>query len=435
MSIEIHTIRFGSADWILKCAPTLDAWAARHQLPLHIWDRSTADEKDYPDVKFCQVDMLEQFLAGNSDQMMYVDADVYVHPDAPRPDLGPGMHIRPHGRRSNNPYWMPWCLEHFGRKPKDGGNYRNAGVWVVDRDAARRLLSVIKQPYIEGVMEQNHWNWWIMEAEEKGLKVWDLSPVWNSYPRQTQPAWFFHIFGSNKLSLLSFYERRGLIPREDRIKRTPQVITKNAMKRNVIVQGGLKAPKKPPDRAWPMFMDQLHLDLLKGLLEAHRPRKAMEIGSHKGVSTQVFLDALDAGVIDSLVIVEPFPTLELETRIKNCKRRDRVKMETDSSWEILEAVDFVLIDGHHGMPAYADLAQALALHVPVIALHDTNSNTLGLGGCFGSEGAWDILEASPLYECKEDKEKRDGMWTERGFGWAVLSTKVGACKNLKTASS
>lgn len=439
MKIEAHTIRFGNPEWLQRCAPTLDAWCKKHSIPLKIWDESVAKEKGYPDVKFCQVDMLRQFLEGDSEQMIYIDADIYVHPDTPAPEFGPGMHIRPHGRRVNNPFWLPWCQEHFGRDPIDGGCYRNAGVWVINRTSAQKLMSVIKEPYIAGIMEQNHWNWWIMEAEHRrGLTVHDLPPEWNAFPMETAPAWFFHLYGINKMQRLGFFERKGLIPRSVPRGRPAQSPPKSWMKRNVVIQNRekrLAAPQKPAGPVWPMFMDQVHLDMLKGLLEAHRPKKAMEIGSHKGVSTQVFLDALDAGWIGELVVVEPMPTPELLDRIKACSKPEKVRLVKESSWEILEPVDFVLIDGDHRWPAYADLAQALALKVPVIAMHDIASFSAGIESCHGSEGAWEILKACKDRNAVDDKEKRDGMWTERGFGYSILSTKDRACKNPEKTPS
>jgi hypothetical protein len=285
-------------------------------------------------------------------------------------------------------------------------------------------------------MEQNHWNWWIMEAEHRrGLDVYELPPEWNAFPMEANPAWFFHLYGHNKIQRLGFFERKGLIPRPGRAARAPQLISQTPMKRNVITQNARKSPQKAAEPSWPMFMDQFHLNMIRALLERYKPSKVMEIGSHKGVSTQIFLDALDDGLIQELIIVEPQITQELKDRASKCKKRHLVRMETSSSWEILEPVDFVLIDGHHGWPAYADVAQAIALKTPIIAMHDTSSFSAGIESCHGSEGAWGILKACISYDCTEDKEKRDGMWTERGFGWAVLSTKDQACKKPEKTPS
>jgi hypothetical protein len=87
----------------------------------------------------------------------------------------------------------------------------------------------------------------------------------------------------------------------------------------------------------------------------------------------------------------------------------------------------VFIDGDHRWPALADLATALALKTPVIAMHDTNSLTAGIESCWGSEMAASILREAPGRLWSEDKEKREGQHTQRGFGWSVASTKDGTC--------
>lgn len=431
MKLEVHTLRYGNPEWLQRCAPTLNAWCARHQLELHVWSDQTGIAKGYSNPKFAEVDMLCSFLEGGNEQMIYIDADIYVHPDTPAPVFGPGMHIRPHGRRVNNPFWLPWCHEHFGEGPLDGGCYRNAGVWVIDRESARLLLSVIQPPYIEGIMEQNHFNWWMMTAEQRELQIHDLAPEWNAFPMELEHAWFFHLYGHNKMQRLGFFERKGLIPRAAprATQRPPTTMT-----RNLVTTKPSRRPAHEPTIQWPMFMDQLHLDLLAKLLHKHRPKTVMEIGSFKGVSTQVFLDALETGVIERLIIVEPSITPELKARIDRSGMGHKVRIETQSSWEILEPVDFVLIDGDHRWPAFADLAQALALRVPVIAMHDTASMTAGIKSCHGSEQAFEILKACPNREWFEDKEKRAGMWTERGFGWSAALVEVGACKSDKKHS-
>lgn len=82
VSLEVHTIRFGTEWWMDLCAPTLDRWCERHGHPLKIWDKSNIDPT-YPAEKFCEVDILREFLAGESEWLLYVDADVYVDAEAP----------------------------------------------------------------------------------------------------------------------------------------------------------------------------------------------------------------------------------------------------------------------------------------------------------------------------------------------------------------
>ena len=49
MKLEVHTLRYGSPDWLLECAPTLDDWTTRHGYPLRIWtDKDAKPEYELP---------------------------------------------------------------------------------------------------------------------------------------------------------------------------------------------------------------------------------------------------------------------------------------------------------------------------------------------------------------------------------------------------
>ena len=212
LKIEIHTLRYGDADWIHECAPTLDAWCAHHSLPYHItstWDPS------YPNSKFCVVDMLREFLAGASDWMMYIDADVVVHPQAPIPYFKePGFYAKADGFNlvpAQLEDWFQWCTEKFGRRPQQGWIYRNTGIWVVDRASAATLLAVIEEPYHDGVIEQHHLNWWLHEASAAGLNVPFLPAEWNRFPSELEPSWMFHIYAKMKLEHLRRFRKAGLL--------------------------------------------------------------------------------------------------------------------------------------------------------------------------------------------------------------------------------
>jgi hypothetical protein len=207
LRIEIHTLRFGNPPWMVDCAPTLDAWCERHGLPLHVtstWDPS------YPDPKFCEVDMLRQFLAGDSEWMLYVDADIVVHPLAPFPYFGEsGFWIREDTHGRENKRWFAWCQEKFGEVPSPTYLYRNAGVWACDRESARRMLAVIELPYHEGIMEQDQWNWWIAKAVDQGMNLQTLPHEWNRFPREVRPSWFFHIYSKAKMRHLLRFRAAG----------------------------------------------------------------------------------------------------------------------------------------------------------------------------------------------------------------------------------
>jgi len=194
-AFEIHTLRFGDADWIGRCAPTLDAYAARHGVNLVVWDDS---DRGYPCAKFCEIDMIEAFIKGNADFFIYVDADVLVHKDAPLPDfLGPGIWMHSdmwHAHHQD--HWEDWCLDKFGKKPVTP--YSNAGVWMCDRESAKVLLAQMKPPFHEMFQEQHQFNWWVSEAVVKGVVLHSLTAIWNSFGRYGNPAWFHHFWGLSK---------------------------------------------------------------------------------------------------------------------------------------------------------------------------------------------------------------------------------------------
>jgi hypothetical protein len=217
-SIEVHTLRYGNPSWLAECAPTLDAWCARHDIPLRItgsWDPA------YPDPKFCEVDMLRSFLAGNSEWMIYVDADVIVHPLAPRPHFEHGgFYLRVDRYQYNDRQrssWKSWCEMRFGLVPPDSWLYRNAGVWACDRAAAVAMLEVIEEPYFPGIMEQHHWNWWLCLAHQSGMPVHDLPHEWNRVPEEPKPSWFFHVYAKDKVGNMLKFRRAGVLP--DAVKR------------------------------------------------------------------------------------------------------------------------------------------------------------------------------------------------------------------------
>jgi hypothetical protein len=189
--LEVHTLRYGDADWLLKCAPTLDAWCARHGLPLKVWGN---EFPQYPCAKFGELDMLRAFLAGPSTHFLYVDADVYVAPFAPVPALTQGfVAARDEPHRNWRAGWQRWCARVMRVAPDRDYVYRNAGVWLCDRAAAQLLLDEARPPWRVAVQEQHQWNVWVMRAVARGIKLEDLDGRWNRYHKQmSEPAWFYH---------------------------------------------------------------------------------------------------------------------------------------------------------------------------------------------------------------------------------------------------
>lgn len=211
MKLQVHTIRYGSPDYLAHCAPTLDAWVSRYGLELVVWDDTP---RGYPCVKFCEIDMLQAFLASDADEFLYVDADVYVHPDAPLPDLSmSGLHAHTDSHHAVHFFhWKDWCAEHCGLEVMPGAGYYNAGVWACDRAAAELILAAVIPPHVEFFQDQHAWNAWVERARQQGLAIRLLPVVWNRWGRDHGPAWFFHFWENEKLKDLAALKTAGYLP-------------------------------------------------------------------------------------------------------------------------------------------------------------------------------------------------------------------------------
>ncbi|GAA5124686.1 hypothetical protein JIN84_13000 [Luteolibacter yonseiensis] len=203
--VEVHTIRFGDAWWISACGDSLDDWCRRHGHGLRVWDKAAIHPR-YPTAKFCVLDMLESFLAGTNQWCFYVDADVYVTDDAPTfPDMPGirGMVIRPDQPSGATPGFPKFCEKHFPEQAgmANGWKYRNAGVWVCDRQAAAEMLRVAEEPYINAWQEQHQWNWWLVRAAAAGMAVTTLPDEWNRFGLEQGQAHFWHLAGKNKAEM------------------------------------------------------------------------------------------------------------------------------------------------------------------------------------------------------------------------------------------
>ena len=207
MKLEIHTLRFGNPEWLPPFAASLEDYYMRHDEveDLFIWDDTP---RGYPCPKFCLIDMLRSFLGRDSTHFLYIDADVFIAPDAPLPDLSkPGLYVFSDGHHARHTsHWIEWCKEHFGRDyTMTYPGYFNAGIFACDRDAAQMILNEAVPPYVEFFQDQHCFNKWVHEATMRGMPVNQLGYRWNAYGAEAEPgsAWFYHCWGDNKLGQLA----------------------------------------------------------------------------------------------------------------------------------------------------------------------------------------------------------------------------------------
>lgn len=415
--VEVHTLRFGDRWWMQLCVPTLDAWCAKHGHPLTIWNADNINPA-YPSPKFCEVDMLKQFLAGGSDWLLYVDADVYVDAGAPfSPPLQfPGFHIRediPGGGPRDFRRW----LRRNGKEVSAGWIYRNAGVWACDRESARQLLAVISEPYLEGCQEQHQWNHWLSLAEDAGMPVVNLPPAWNAWAHESEPGAFYHIAGKRKTTRLRQFRANGRIPNDDAL---PAATPPPTMK--TFDDAPYQFTHHP--NGWDtddMHIHALHAAACLDLGVSPGARIAVEVGSFRGKSTAALIEALNKGFLDHLHIVEVKPTESLRQVIALANDPAAVTLHTQPFWDIdIGPISFAFIDGDHRWPAVADTLRALSLGARVIALHDTQAWPR-MADLWGSHLAAKTLKQFADRSWIEDAADRPGLRTFRGFLVSAVS--------------
>jgi hypothetical protein len=417
LKVAVHTIRFGSAWWVRFCGVTLDSWARKHGHSLRVWKEDDIP-KDYPCAKFCEVDMLKEFLSSDADLLFYVDADVYVSDDAdalPLVDTNCGFLIRPDRPSKFSAKWPSWVFSKFGRachaEVRDWA-YCNAGVWICDRESAGILLSVIETPYYEAVQEQHHWNWWLCLAKKKGMRVSSLPAAWNAWPAEREKANFHHLCGVKKLAKVQGLRSAGLIP--------PHV----APMYEFSPAFDFEAYRFAYDDGR-MPMDEYHIHLLHEACKidvgVHALDKvAVEIGSYHGASTSALVEALNQGLIGHLHVVEIRPNEFLRRVLAMASDSSKVTLHTCPFWEVsIDRVHLVFIDGDHKWPAVGDAMRALTLGAEIICMHDSQSYP-SIPGTWGAK-----LAAGMLKDCKdrhwfEDCESRNGWMTHRGFFVSAL---------------
>lgn len=199
MKTLVNTLRFGDCPWFADFVPTLEHWCERHGHELMLWDNTYHKwAPEYPCPKFCEKDMLVTFLQSdeNFDRMIYIDADVWIHPEAPDFPVLPGIAVSTDEHHLlHNPHFNGWCAALY-RREFPLWEYSNAGVWSIDREAAEQLLEVWTPPYVEFFQEQHYFNAAVCRAQaDLGMKVSRLPIGWNRWAGDPGPRWFTHFWG------------------------------------------------------------------------------------------------------------------------------------------------------------------------------------------------------------------------------------------------
>ncbi len=167
-------------------------------------------------------------------------------------------------------------------------------------------------------------------------------------------------------------------------------------------------------------IDSRHRDWIRRELLTGRYRRVLEIGSHKGYSTQAFLDALQAGAVDEVHLCEPAPTPTLLALIEGthavlhrCRSVDL--LAKDRRW------DMVFADGSHLAEDVRPEATML-LGVPAVFAHDVAADSR-YPNCEGARLYLEIFEAAG-YHVIVDSSRRPGERTERGMMLATCPAEA-----------
>ncbi|RYD36750.1 MAG: DUF3431 domain-containing protein, partial [Verrucomicrobiaceae bacterium] len=220
--LAIYTMRWGHRAWMDACVPTQEAWAARHGYEIEVWGEPEAGR--YPSAKFACLEMMREFLAGEKEFMLYYDADVIFHPEAPGWEAKGGFRVAK-DMCTKPKFWKDvdkWMRRHYPALRKSGHVYRNAGVWSCDRESARRFLKEAESHprWVEGCMEQHQFNVFWQRAAQVGMRLEMLGQEWNMMTRieAEQPAWLYHLAGkdAHKAGYLERIYRNGLVPQPPR---------------------------------------------------------------------------------------------------------------------------------------------------------------------------------------------------------------------------
>lgn len=401
--IEVHTLRYGASWWIDACAHTLRSWADKNGYPVKIWTDQNVNPL-YPHPKFQEIDMLRDFLKGDAEWIFYIDADVWIDPDAEaHPPLVAGCHAMPDPPSKISRHWHKWVAKRLGAHDTRGWVYRNAGVWMCDRESAKRILEETDPPYVQGMMDQNQWNFWLCKAWKKGMTVHDLSPDWNSFSGRMTKANFQHVAGKHKADKWNRLKNAGII---------------RDYQPNTTMTPSFNLQKYPLVQSEWMQMDDRHIYMLHNaaISDWEGSRIAVEIGPWKGRTTCALIEALNMGKLDHLHIIEPNITPELRKVVACATDVSKVTLHTTPSWDLttIPSADFVFIDGDHRWPALADTLRALTWGAKVICMHDTQAFPR-LSACWGSWNAAKLLRQHPEWTCVEDAIDRAGEKTFRGF--------------------
>jgi hypothetical protein len=167
-------------------------------------------------------------------------------------------------------------------------------------------------------------------------------------------------------------------------------------------------------------MDERHIYWMADVLSTGHHRSALEIGPLHGATSTAFIEAINAGKLDSVTFVDMVITPELEKLVSTCRHPERVEMLQGDSIAVMSSGrkwDFVLVDGDHSLTQVAPEVDQLLLMRPLTVMaHDT-----GLEDTTGPSYLKHTFQVLPEYYCLEENMRREKERTYRGLFLATQS--------------
>lgn len=166
-----------------------------------------------------------------------------------------------------------------------------------------------------------------------------------------------------------------------------------------------------------MAMDPRHVFMLHGILSAWPFNHALELGCWKGASSTAFVQAMNAGTLQTATFCDTMLQDSMNSVLKNCNRP--VRFEERNSWDVLSEptpYDFIFVDANHDVGSVTQELRWLNERKPLCVMgHDTNATAAGYGYAEGAKLLKDTFQSKPEYLCIEDALHRHGEQTHRGL--------------------
>lgn len=166
-----------------------------------------------------------------------------------------------------------------------------------------------------------------------------------------------------------------------------------------------------------MTTDVVHLAQLWAIVEDQKPKRIVEVGSYRGGSACLWVEALEQGLTQEVHLFDLVIRDELRELVNNSSKRDRIVIHDYPYYRFPLASDFIFIDGDHGWGALADFLAAVTMDIPLIAAHDSHAHQANdlYSDCWGSWLACNLMRQSRRHNTWEDAKWRPGTRTERGL--------------------